>query len=159
MRTPAAMEPHPERVSLADEAGVQHVRVHTLLGMWDVVNNRTRLRPSRRDHYRVTMFGSARVQAGPFGDEETKQLAAALAALGCDMSTGGGPGCMQAANEGAATAPAHAQSVGSRVDLPVAQDVKALVTEAFERRTFCPRLHQFVLASDAFAPLRAGCRS
>ena len=29
--------------------------------LWDVVNNLTRLRPTRRDRYRVTIFGSARI--------------------------------------------------------------------------------------------------
>jgi uncharacterized protein (TIGR00730 family) len=144
------MERQPERVSLADEEGVKQVLVNSILGLWDVVNNLTRLQPSRRDRYRVTIFGSARVQAGTFGYEETKRVAAALAALGCDIITGGGPGLMQAANEGAATAPARAQSVGIRVDLPFEQDVNAFVTEAFEHRTFFTRLHQFVLASDAF---------
>jgi predicted Rossmann-fold nucleotide-binding protein len=36
------------------------------------------------------------------------------------------------------------------VDLPFEQSVNAFVTEAFEHRTFFTRLHQFVLASDAF---------
>jgi uncharacterized protein (TIGR00730 family) len=144
------MAQQPERVSLADEEGVKQVLVNSILGLWDVVNNLTRLQPSRRDRYRVTIFGSARVQAGTFGYEETKRVAAALAAMGCDIITGGGPGLMLAANEGAATAPARAQSVGIRVDLPFEQDVNAFVTEAFEHRTFFTRLHQFVLASDAF---------
>lgn len=73
-----------------------------MLGLWDVVNNLTRLRPSRHEHYRVTICGSARVKAGTFGYEETKRVAAALAEMGCDIITGGGPGLMQAANEGAA---------------------------------------------------------
>src|SRR5262247_4142231 len=139
-----------EMVSLADEAAVKQVLVDSVLGLWDVVNNLTRLRPSRRDRYRVTIFGSARAQAGTFGYEETKRVAAALAAMGCDIITGGGPGLMQAANEGAAASPARAQSVGIRVDLPFEQGVNAFVTEAFEHRTFFTRLHQFVLASDAF---------
>src|SRR5262245_65012029 len=70
--------------------------------------------------------------------------------MGCESSTGCGPGLMQAANEGAATAPERARSVGIRVDLPFEQDVNAFVTQAFEHRTFFTRLHQFVLASDAF---------
>jgi predicted Rossmann-fold nucleotide-binding protein len=40
--------------------------------------------------------------------------------------------------------------VGIRVELPFEQEVNAFVTEAFEHRTFFTRLHQFVLASDAF---------
>jgi hypothetical protein len=137
-------------ISLADEEGVKQVLVNSVLGLWDVVNNLTRLRPSRHERYRVTIFGSARAKAGTFGYEETKRVAAALADMGCDIITGGGPGLMQAANEGAATAPERAQSVGIRVDLPFEQEVNAFVTQAFEHRTFFTRLHQFVLASDAF---------
>jgi uncharacterized protein (TIGR00730 family) len=114
-----------------------------------VVNDLTRLRPAHRDRYRVTIFGSARAQPGTFGYEETKRTAAALAAMGCDIITGGGPGLMQAANEGAASS-GRAESIGIRVDLPFEQDVNAFVTQAFEHRTFFTRLHQFVLASDAF---------
>ena len=105
-------------VSLADEDHVRQVLVESVLGLWDVVNNLTRLKPSRRDRYRVTIFGSARVRPGTFAYEETKRAAAALAAMGCDIVTGGGPGLMQAANEGAAAAPEHARSVGIRVTLP-----------------------------------------
>jgi uncharacterized protein (TIGR00730 family) len=143
-------ERQPTRVSLADEEGVKQVLVNSVIGLWDVVNNLTRLHPSRRDRYRVIIFGSARAKGGTFGYEETRRVAAALAEMGCDIITGGGPGLMQAANEGAATSPIRAQSVGIRVDLPFEQDVNAFVTEAFEHRTFFTRLHQFVLASDAF---------
>jgi predicted Rossmann-fold nucleotide-binding protein len=69
--------------------------------------------------------------------------------MDCDIITGGGPGLMRAANEGATTSRA-AGSVGIRVDLPFEQDINAFVTEAFEHRTFFTRLHQFVLTSDAF---------
>ena len=89
-------------VSLADEEAVRQVLTTSVFGLWDVVNNLTRLRPSRRDRYRVALFGSARVQPGTFAYEETKRLAAALAQLDCDVITGGGPGLMRAANEGAA---------------------------------------------------------
>jgi len=137
-------------VSLTDEALVTEVLANSILGLWDVVNNLTRLRPSRRDRYRVAIFGSARALPGSFAYDQTKRVAAALAEFGCDIVTGGGPGLMQAANEGAATAPARARSVGIRVDLPFEQDVNAFVTDAFEHRTFFTRLHQFVLTSDAF---------
>ena len=137
-------------VSLADEEEVKRVLLKSVLGLWDIVNDLTRLRPSRRDRYRVTIFGSARVKAETFGYEETKRVAAALAEMGCDIITGGGPGLMQAANEGAASTADRAQSVGIRVDLPFEQEVNAFVTQTFEHRTFFTRLHQFVLASDAF---------
>ena len=137
-------------VSLADEERVKQVLVSSILGLWDVVNNLTQLKPSKRERYRVTIFGSARVKPGTFGYQETKRLAAALGGMGCDIITGGGPGLMQAANEGAAATPDRAQSLGIRVDLPFEQEVNAFVTEAFEHRTFFTRLHQFVLTSYAF---------
>ena len=66
--------------------------MNSVLNLWDVVNDLTRLKRTHRDRYRVTIFGSARAQAGTFGYEETKRTAAALAAMGCDIITGGGPG-------------------------------------------------------------------
>ena len=136
-------------VSLANEEAVKKVLVESVLGLWDVVNNLTRLQPSHRDRYRVTIFGSARAKPGTVAYEETKRAARALANMGCDIITGGGPGLMQAANEGVEAAGA-AQSVGIRVDLPFEQEVNPFVELAYEHRTFFTRLHHFVLASDAF---------
>jgi len=136
-------------VSLADEEAVKKVLVDSVLGLWDVVNNLTRLQPSQRDRYRVTIFGSARAKPGSIAYDETKRVAKALAAMGCDIITGGGPGLMQAANEGVEAA-GEAKSVGIRVDLPFEQEVNPFVELAFEHRTFFTRLHHFVLASDAF---------
>ena len=143
-------------VSLADEEAVRRILVSSILELWNVVSELARLRPSRRDRYRVTIFGSARLRPGTFGYEETVRVAAALAASGCDIITGGGPGLMQAANEGAARSGARADSIGIRVDLPFEDDVNAFVTQAFEHRTFFTRLHQFVLASDAFVVAPGG---
>lgn len=137
-------------VSLSDEEGVKRVVVDSILGLWEVVNNLTRLQPTHRSRYRVTIFGSARAKPGTFAYEETKRVAAALAEMGCDIITGGGPGLMQAANEGTENAGADAHSLGIRVDLPFEQEVNSFVEKAFEHRTFFTRLHHFVLASDAF---------
>lgn len=156
MSNKKSTETKSDLISLADEEGVKQVLANTVLGLWDVVNNLTRLKPSKRDRYRVTIFGSARAKAGTFGYEETKRVAAALAKMGCDIITGGGPGLMQAANEGAASVPGSAKSVGIRVDLPFEQEVNAFVTQSFEHRTFFTRLHQFVLTSDAFVVAPGG---
>lgn len=141
-----------DSVSLADEEAVKKVLLKSVFGLWDVVNELTRLRPSKRERYRVTIFGSARAQPGSFAYEEVKRIAAALAEMGCDVITGGGPGLMQAANEGAAAAgaPDRSSSVGIRVDLPFEQEVNPYVDEQFEHKTFFTRLHHFVLTSDAF---------
>src|SRR5262244_2214042 len=136
-------------LSLADEEAVKKVVVDSVLGLWDVVNNLTRLKPSKRDRYRVTIFGSARAKPGTFAYEETKRAAQGLAEMGCDIVTGGGPGLMQAANEGVETS-GGAKSLGIRVDLPFEQEVNPFVELAYEHRTFFTRLHHFVLASDAF---------
>src|SRR5262245_46041756 len=145
-------------ISLADEEAVKQVLVSAVFGLWDVVNNLTRLRPTRRDRYRVSIFGSARAKPGTFVYEEVKRVAAALAEMGCDTITGGGPGLMQAANEGAAAvnAPERNRSVGIRVDLPFEQEVNPFVEQAFEHKTFFTRLHHFVLTSDVFVVVPGG---
>jgi len=142
-------------VSLADEDAVKEVLAATVLGLWKAVNNLTRLKPSKRDRYRVAIFGSARAQPGTFVYDEVKRVAAAVAAMGCDIVTGGGPGLMQAANEGAKSAGATG-SVGIRVELPFEQDVNPFVEQAFEHETFFTRLHHFVIASDAFVVVPGG---
>ncbi len=138
-----------DAISLADEEAVKKVLVDSVLGLWDVVNNLTRLKPSHKDRYRVTIFGSARAKPGTEAYEETKRASKALAEMGCDIITGGGPGLMQAANAGVESA-GGAKSMGIRVDLPFEQEVNPFVELAFEHRTFFTRLHHFVLASDAF---------
>lgn len=139
-------------VSLADEEAVKRILVETIFSLWATVNNLTRLRPSKRERYRVTIFGSARTQSEHWVYQEVKRMAEALAAMGCDIVTGGGPGLMQAANEGAqaANAPERVQNIGIRVQLPFEQKVNPFVDEAFEHQTFFTRLHHFVLMSDAF---------
>jgi uncharacterized protein (TIGR00730 family) len=148
----------PDIVSLADEDSVKDILVNTVFGLWDIVNNLTRLRPSKHERYRVTIFGSARAKPGTFVYDEVRRVAAALAEMGCDIITGGGPGLMQAANEGAAVAdaPESHRSVGIRVELPFEQEANPFVTEAFEHKTFFTRLHHFVLTSDAFIVVPGG---
>lgn len=145
-------------ISLANEDAVKQVLSSAIFGLWDVVNNLSRLRPSKQERYRVTIFGSARARPGSVAYDEVKRLAAALAELGCDIITGGGPGLMQAANEGAAAAhaPERNRSVGIRVDLPFEQEVNPFVEQAFEHKTFFTRLHHFVLTSDAFVVVPGG---
>jgi len=145
-------------VRLGDEEATTRLLSQAVLGLWEVVNNLTRLRPTRRDRYRVTIFGSARTDPGHWGYAAVRDLAAELTRLGCDIITGGGPGLMRAANEGAKLAGADADraSVGIRVELPFEQDVNPFVTQAFEHRTFFTRLHHFVLVSDAFVVVPGG---
>jgi uncharacterized protein (TIGR00730 family) len=158
MSTPDSVTKRSQTVSLADEDGVKDILVSTVFGLWEIVNNLTRLRPSKHERYRVTIFGSARVRPGTYVYNEVKRVAAALAKMDCDIITGGGPGLMQAANEGAAEAdaPERNRSVGIRVDLPFEQEANPFVEQAFEHRTFFTRLHHFVLTSDAFVVAPGG---
>jgi uncharacterized protein (TIGR00730 family) len=145
----------PPLVSLADEEAVKHILEKTVLDLWKVVNNLTRLRPSKRERYRVAIFGSARAQPGTYVYDEVKRVAAAFASMGCDIVTGGGPGLMQAANEGARAEGAPG-SIGIRVDLPFEQDVNPFVEQAFVHETFFTRLQHCVIASDAFVVVPGG---
>ena len=63
-------------VSLSDEKAVQEILGATVLNLWKVVNNLTRLRPSSRERYRVAIFGSARAQPGTFAYDEVKRAGA-----------------------------------------------------------------------------------
>src|SRR5215204_2956488 len=131
MSEPADSKGPSEIVRIGDEEATVEVLSQAVLGLWEVVNNLTRLRPTRRPRYRVTIFGSARTDAGHWGYAAVRDLAAELTRLGCDVVTGGGPGLMQAANEGARTAGAPG-SMGIRVNLPFEQDVNPFVEQAFE---------------------------
>jgi uncharacterized protein (TIGR00730 family) len=145
-------------VTLRDEEQVAEILRGSVLNLWETVNALTRITPTRRARYRVTIFGSARVPRDHWVYHAVRDLAAELTRRDCDIVTGGGPGLMQAANEGVSLVSPDAQgrSVGIRVDLPFEQNVNAFVTEAFEHGTFFTRLHHFVLVSDAFVVVPGG---
>jgi uncharacterized protein (TIGR00730 family) len=148
----------PDIVRLSDEDASVKVLERAITGLWEVVNELTRFRRTTRANYRVTIFGSARLQPGTPAYDGVKQLAAELTTMGCDIITGGGPGLMRAANEGAASVdPAALQrSVGIRVDLPFEQEVNPFVGQMYEHRTFFSRLHHFMIAADAFVVTPGG---
>lgn len=148
----------PDIVSLGNERQTIEVVSQSVLGLWEVVNNLTRLRPTRHNVFRVTIFGSARIQQGTWVYDAVADLAFSLAQMGAAIVTGGGPGLMQAANEGAARAGPDAMqhSLGIRVDLPFEQASNPYVGQTFTHRTFFSRLHHFVLVSDAFVVVPGG---
>jgi predicted Rossmann-fold nucleotide-binding protein len=83
---------------------------------------------------RVTVFGSARPEPGHWVYEEVKQMCSALSAMNCDIITGGGPGLMQAANEGARAAQTNQGVAEHRHPgaLAVRTRVNPFVEQAFE---------------------------
>ncbi|MGO9604327.1 MAG: LOG family protein [Candidatus Binataceae bacterium] len=147
-----------DTVVLSDEKHVVEMLHQSIMGLWEVVNNLTRLRPTQRSEFRVTIFGSARIPHDHWVYGAVRDLAKELALMGCAIVTGGGPGLMEAANEGAAQAGSalRGSSVGIRVHLPFEQEVNPFVDQAFAHRTFFSRLHHFVLVSDAFVVVPGG---
>ena len=145
-------------VRLSDEDAAVALLERAVTGLWEVVNDLTRFRRTTRQNYRVTIFGSARIQPGSIAYESVKQLASELTKMGCDIMSGGGPGLMQAANEGAHSADPEGlrRSVGIRVELPFEQEVNPFVGLAYEHQTFFSRLHHFMIISDAFIVVPGG---
>ena len=90
--------------------------------------------------------------------EETRELARRLASMGCDIVTGGGPGLMQAANEGEMLGDPDNQtrSFGLPIELPTKEQLNPFVERAYRHRTFFTRLHHFVRLSNAFIVMRGG---
>ena len=144
-------------VRLSDEDAAVELLERAVTGLWEVVNELTRFRRTTRQNYRVTIFGSARLKPATPAYNAVKKLAAELTKMGCDIISGGGPGLMQAANEGAhSIEKAMHRSVGIRVELPFEQEVNPFVGHAYEHRTFFSRLHHFMIVSDAFIVVPGG---
>ena len=144
-------------VRLSDEDAAVELLERAVTGLWEVVNELTRFRRTTRQNYRVTIFGSARLKPATPAYNAVKKLAAELTKMGCDIISGGGPGLMQAANEGAhSIEKATHRSFGIRVELPFEQEVNPFVGHAYEHRTFFSRLHHFMIVSDAFIVVPGG---
>ncbi|UCF21582.1 MAG: LOG family protein [Gemmatimonadota bacterium] len=130
----------------------------SLRDLWRVVDDLSRIRAPSSRFYRVTIFGSARMQPGERLYNEVRDLASQLAALGCDIVTGGGPGLMQAANEGEQVGDPdnRTRSFGLPIELPHEEAANPFVERVYKHRTFFTRLHHFVRLSDAFIVVRGG---
>ncbi|MBO3750845.1 TIGR00730 family Rossman fold protein [Streptosporangiaceae bacterium NEAU-GS5] len=102
----------------------------------------------------VTVFGSARTKPGAAPYETGIQLGAALADAGYAVITGGGPGCMEAANKGALDA--GGISVGLGIELPHEQKMNDYVNLGVEFRYFFVRKTMFVKYSCGFVTLPGG---
>ncbi len=147
-----------ENVCITDSGQAFTLIQDSVLGLWEVVNSLASIRPPKRERYRVTIFGSARMEPDSPLYKEVCWLASELTTMGCDIITGGGPGLMQAANEGSVRAdPANlTQSIGIRIDLGFEQSANPFVERLYQHRTFFSRLHHFVLLSDAFVVVPGG---
>jgi uncharacterized protein (TIGR00730 family) len=102
-----------------------------------------------KTHHRVTIFGSARMKPGDRVYDEVYQIARGLAALGCDIVTGGGPGLMQAANAGHQSVDTASVSIGLNIQLPYEQLPNPYLDIKREYGRFSERLDTFMSLSDA----------
>ena len=130
-----------------------------LFDLWGVANELSRIRAPKPKYYRVTVFGSSRIRPGDEVYEEVRHLAGELSKMGCDIVTGGGPGLMQAANEGAKLGDPEnrTRSFGLPIELPHREEEpNPFVEKIYRHRTFFSRLHHFVRLSSAFVVVRGG---
>ncbi|NLU83864.1 TIGR00730 family Rossman fold protein [Rhodococcus sp. HNM0569] len=102
----------------------------------------------------VTVFGSARTPHEHAEYTAGREIGAALAKAGYAVITGGGPGIMEAANQGACDAEGF--SIGLGIELPFEQRLNDWVDLGINFRYFFARKTMFVKYSQAFVCLPGG---
>lgn len=158
MEEDAGIQPHSDVINLDDYEKVTSTLSSVVLKLWEAVDDLTRLRPRHTENYHVTIFGSSRTEPGTELYNQIKRLAAELVRMGCFVITGGGPGLMRAANEGASLgAPDHPErSIGISILLPFEQSPNTFVGRVYQHKSFFSRLHNFVLQSNAYIVTSGG---
>ncbi len=145
-----------------DEAAADLVQVidGSVEQLWETIESLERLQPRNLERFRVSIFGSARIEASDPLCAEARELAQRLTEAGCDIVTGGGGGLMQAVDQGASRGKLNEPAVG---DLPVrlVADLEntPFVERVYRHRTFFSRLHHFVRLSSAFIVFPGGIGS
>jgi hypothetical protein len=140
------------------EPDVGKIIDRTIVRLWDTIEELEALNPAELHFYRVSVFGSARVQTGDAEYSQVRELASRLTELGCDIVTGGGPGLMEAANEGAASSRGSSRktrSFGLTIAIPY-EKANPYLDSVTPHRTFFSRLHHFVRMSQAFVIFPGG---
>ncbi len=100
-------------------------------------------------HYRVAIFGSARIHEGDQDYKDVFEIARGLAESGFDIVTGGGPGLMQAANAGTKSTHSASRSIGLNIRIPREQNPNDFLDIKEEFSLFSNRLDTFMALSDA----------
>lgn len=111
-------------------------------------------------HFKVVIFGSSRVKMYDNTYRTVRHLASMLGARGIDVVTGGGPGLMQAANEGhrlgTREGKKRSHSIGIGVKLLWNQKFNKSVQYKREFNRFSKRLDEFMLLSNAIVVTPGG---
>lgn len=105
----------------------------------------------RARHFRVAIFGSARISEGHQIYRDVYELSRRIAAEGMDVVTGGGPGLMKAANAGhqAGRRNSRVHSIGLNIRLPHEQKANMHLDIKKEFERFTDRLNTFMELSHA----------
>ncbi|MGA4851129.1 TIGR00730 family Rossman fold protein [Streptomyces sp. G5(2025)] len=102
----------------------------------------------------ISVFGSARTPVGSPEYAAGVEIGKALVEAGFAVITGGGPGAMQAANQGAVEA--KGTSVGLGIELPFEQGLNPYVDIGVNFRYFFVRKTMFVKYAQGFVVLPGG---
>lgn len=103
-----------------------------------------------KEYFRVTVFGSARIEEEDEVYKSIFELARRVASKEIDIVTGGGPGLMQAANAGhkACRRNGKSKSIGLNIKLPKEQDSNRHLDIKREFDRFSQRLDNFMMLSN-----------
>jgi uncharacterized protein (TIGR00730 family) len=102
-----------------------------------------------KPHYRVAIFGSARIKKEDPEYIDVFNIAQGLAKSGFDIITGGGPGLMEAANAGHKSLGSDVYSIGLNIKLPYEQHPNMYLDINKDFDKFSNRLDTFVSLADA----------
>ena len=102
----------------------------------------------------VTIFGSTRAKPGDEVYQKAEQIGRLLAENGFGVITGGGPGVMEGANKGAASAGGN--SIGLNIEIPLEQKPNPYANVTLHFRYFFVRKVMFVKYAVAYIILPGG---
>lgn len=102
----------------------------------------------------ISVFGSARTEEGSKWYEEARKFGSLISGEGFGVITGGGPGIMQAANQGAKES--RGKSIGIGIELPFEAGMNQYVDLGVECRYFFTRKVMFLKYSQGFVVFPGG---
>ncbi|MBI2064567.1 MAG: TIGR00730 family Rossman fold protein [Candidatus Yanofskybacteria bacterium] len=140
---PASKLPQAEEVPQDDFRASLHWRVFRILS--ELISGWQFLADFKMT---VTIFGSARFEEGSRWYEEARKLGLLLAKGGFSVVTGGGPGIMQAANQGSSEG--SGDSIGLNIELPLEQRINPYVKRSIAFHYFFVRKLMLSYAARAY---------
>ncbi len=144
-KIPELIDPHALNTSKGQEAW----RVLGIMAEFAFATERLHgIRPA------VSLFGSARIKEGHPYYEKTRRVSRLLSDAGFSVISGGGPGIMRAANEGAHAGAAPA--VGLNIMLPFEQSGNEFQDVSVDFRYFFARKMMFVRFASAYIIMPGG---